>query len=271
MKRGIVFWLAILFIVAVAACGLSRLLVRLSPAVKPPPLAEKSQPSVPKVDQGLPVEITGLVRSSGLEPEEKLKLGLKYSAYQVTDFNKEVKVENLQFFGAFIEDNDPRWESLLGKCVQVNGYISEKMKSLLNSKLEVNQQYTYQRFAFVPQSFSTLPTESCLKNKETTSDRSEEGLEELEKFQGVLERSGRRPAPDIGYDYQLRLAKPYKNPFDSSGLDLEIDTLIVVPSSGQIQKELEENLGKKVELEGVMTWGYAESSYLDVRQVKLLH
>lgn len=269
MKRGIVFWLVILFIVAVAACGLSGLLVRLSPAVKPPLPAEKSQPSVPKVNQGLPVEITGLVRSSGLRSEEKLKLGLKYSAYQVTDFNEEVRVENLQFFGAFIEDNNLQWETLLGKCIRVKGHVSEQMKSFLNSKFEVNQQYTYQRFAFIPQSFSILPTESCSKNKETTSDEGEEGREELEKFQGVLERFD-RPAPDIGYDYQLRLARPYKNPFDASGLGLETDFVIVVPSSSQIQEELEKSLGKKVELEGVMGWGYTESSYLSVRQVKLL-
>lgn len=211
------------------------------------------------------VTLTGIIRSGGLSKEEKTKLGLNFSNYQLTDFNIG-QYQAGKVYGYFLESNDPEIKNFEGKCVEVKGKIKEGWGNLQDQRFELNNQYTYNRLAFVHEEVNQKNYADCQifpdpKPINRTS------FKKIEKVSGIVEHA-LRLAPDISYDYRLRLAKPFIDPLDASGNPKVYPFLDISPLNQTILLELERNMGQKVTVEGEMTWGYAESRYLKVISVK---
>lgn len=159
----------------------------------------------------------------------------------------------------YLEDNDNYGEKE-GQCVSVSGTVPERFNQFINSSYYVNKQYTYRRSPVLVSEMKILSPEECflysVKPKETpVSDESK-----IIKLTGIIKR-GKRPAPDIGEDYLVILDKPLEDVETGAGLQKEIFSL---PASFNNLMKLEEIIGKPVEFQATLEWGYAESRYLSV-------
>lgn len=201
--------------------------------------------------------VVGVLRESGLRPEEKTALGLDFSTYQV-----ERDVANsdqaASFNGIYLatEQVDP---SLLGKCVKVVGDVKKGWEKI-PTDLTLNGQYTYNRVAYLSTGIQEVDSSMCnpyQKEIEVTL----AGDKKL-SFSGVLQRFS-RPVPDIGYDYEIKLDESYDDPFDASGLTQKKDTIVLIPATNALWQQVEENMNKKIIVEGFMRWGFAESRFLE--------
>jgi hypothetical protein len=220
--------------------------------------------TIKRAKEGL-LTLTGIIRSSGLSRQEKTKLGLDFSNYQLTDFNWG-QYEEGKVYGYFLESNNPKIINFEGKCVEVKGKIKEGWENLQNQGFKLNNQFTYHRLAFIPEEVSEEEYTDCrIFPDPKPIDRTI--LKKIEKVPGIVEYA-LRPAPDIDYDYRLRLAKPFIDPLNASGNPKVYPFLDIAPFNQTILLELEKNMGEKVTVEGEMTWGYAETRYLKVISVK---
>lgn len=84
---------------------------------------------------------------------------------------------------------------------------------------------------------------------------------------GTLEEL-ERPAPDIEYDYQLKLESPYFDELNAQG-PTNITSIIVVPENETIRQTLASNVGNAVSIEGVIEWGLAETRHLKATKVSV--
>lgn len=199
--------------------------------------------------------ITGVIRTSGLSEDEKQKLGLSSVAYQLTDFNKNDKQD---LYGYYLISSDKTIETLLGKCVQITG--SEPMEWKNKNKSD-----SYLRTAFVPNSINQIDTSKCSPYSSTPS-KNVAGVEKS-TLSGIVNMSN-RPAPDINYDYQIKLSKPFLDKNNSSGSPQQVSLVEAVPDTNAIWVELTNNLNREVEIQGRMEWGYAESKYFRITSIK---
>lgn len=212
-------------------------------------------------------KIIGVIRSGGLLKEEKTKLGLKFSDYQLTDFPPGPETD-LEIYGYFLESDRPEIKELMGKCVEIGGNIKTGWGELINQNFILNDQYSFNRLAFIPEEIEIKDYFDCGLNPEFQPiDRT--SFQKIEIVTGTLEYST-RPAPDISYDYQLKLDKAFYDPQSSSGIPEIFPALDLRPFNHFILSEFDKNIGKEVEIEGEMTWGYSESRYLSVISIKLV-
>lgn len=207
-------------------------------------------------------KIIGVVRSGGLTKEEKTKLGLAFSDYQLTDFPPGPDTD-LEIYGYFLESNSPEIKDFLGKCVEIKGRVKPGWEKVTTQKFNLNNQYTFQRLAFIAEEIKAKDYFDCGINTEFRPiDRT--AFKKLEVITGTLDRT-LRPAPDIAYDYQLKLDKPYADYESSTGRVPEYyQVLDISPYNNFILVEFEKFIDQKVQIEGEMVWGYAESRYLTV-------
>ena len=75
------------------------------------------------------IEITGVIRTSGLSDEEKLKFGLTAVNYQITDFGDYQKAYREGIVMGYFLFSDNLNGDELGKCVRITGSIPEEWKS----------------------------------------------------------------------------------------------------------------------------------------------
>ncbi len=203
------------------------------------------------------ITITGVIRSSGLNEDEKQKLGLPGVDYQLTDFNKNDK---LDLYGYYLISNNKSIESLLGKCVQIIGAEPAEWKNK-------NKADSYLRSALILNSITPRNTSEC-NPYSTTPTENTAGAKKM-TLRGIVTNNN-RPAPDIYYDYQIKLSKPFLDKNNSSGSPQQIDLVDTVPDTNRVWIELTNNINHEVEIQGRMEWGYSESKYFRITSIKSL-
>lgn len=86
-------------------------------------------------------------------------------------------------------------------------------------------------------------------------------------FTGFIEKMD-RPAPDIAYDYAIKLDTPYMDEHSESGGPALRNTYSLVSNDTNITQKLEQNVGNKVTITGRIEWGYAETKHFLVQGIK---
>lgn len=221
------------------------------------------QPSKVASVKEWPVEAVGVMRASGLALDEKIRLGLKFSDFQVTQLNDATfGFGGVGFDGMYLED-DGNYGEKEGQCVSVSGTVPERFDQFINSGYYVNKQYTYRRSPILVSEMKILSPEECFiysaKPKETSVSDNNKAI----KLTGTIKR-GERPAPDISEDYLVVLDKPLKDVDTGAGVQKEIFSL---PISFNNLLKLEEVIGRPVDFTATLEWGYAESRYLSVVRI----
>jgi hypothetical protein len=186
-------------------------------------------------------------------------MGLSYANFQVADLKNRKEGE---IAGYYLESEDSEFVRYQGKCVRVIGTVKEGWQDIEKQNFTVNKQDTYQRSVLIPSEIEPLKYSTCNPYAKSVS----ESLNKV-TLKGTIIR-GVRPAPDIGYDYQLKLDEPYLDKSSFSGSPEKISTLDVAPSNNSLWETLEKSIGKKVKIEGFLAWGYSETRYLKATSVK---
>src|SRR3989344_4973592 len=201
---------------------------------------------------------TGVIRTSGLSEEEKQKFGLTTVNYQVTDFGDYQRAyQEGQIMGYFLLSSNVN-DELLGKCVRLSGVIPEEWKNKIKADV-------YNRSVLNVASIEKIDNSSC--NPYVQSQLTVDNTQEKLVLRGTAVHT-KRPAPDIGYDYQLKLVEPFTDKLNASGLGPQPQSTVdIIPPTNVIWIDLEENINKEIGVEGYMVWGYAESRYLLVISV----
>lgn len=207
------------------------------------------------------VVATGVIRTSGLNSDEKKKTDLKYSTYQLTDLSGDYTDKEVR--GYFLEGDDLFSKRYLGKCVKVEGRLVPEWEKTLQDFMK-NDQYSYGNLAMIPENITPTEMKKCSPYKGASM-----ALHDFaaSSFSGVI-RYQTRPAPDIGYDYMLFSDEGFVDP-DLTGSDsARLDHIDLTPFNNEIWIKFEDNIGKSVTLEGFYLWGYSESKYLEVHSLK---
>lgn len=230
--------------------------------------------------------LIGLLRGSGLYPDEKSKIGLNQSDYQITDLyidaelkgeflntgepNTHLLVENgKNYDGAFIEKFSENLElaNYLGKCVKVS------YSPLLNTEIPLNNEetYLYNRIPVEIFGIEQLEYDECNPYQKVVTDVYNEDQSNYLLERGVLSRIS-RPAPDINYDYELILDIPCIGCYPNArGDGEEIKSITILPSSNDqwefIEKYFTSGGSKSISLTGLGRWGYAETWYFLVENI----
>lgn len=212
------------------------------------------------------IVLIGVIRESGLSQEEASILLISNFKYQITDLkDKTFKFKDIDFDGAYLSDSDLEISKNIGKCVEITGIVAES-NDLVSSDYTVNGQYTYNRIVINPTEITVLNNNLCNVYTFNESD-----LNNLSKviLEGKINRFS-RPAPDIGYDYQVILSEPIVDNTNASGLPQTVNSYLIVPKSNEIWKIIEESIEDKdsIKIEGYENWGYAESKYILVDSIK---
>lgn len=227
--------------------------------------------AMPELDNGSSTletsfSVTGFVRSSGLGKDQKSTLGLKFSDFQVTDFYDAESSYNEEVLGYFLESSSFEFDQYLGKCVTLEGSVRDGWKNISERKFTLNNQYTFRRSVVVPEKVSLKDFDICAKSfSEINVDKSRTEL----VVKGIIKR-GRRPVPDIYYDYYLEftgkaeeLGAFYRA--DPPGIPKGITLL---PSSKLVLENFEKNINQNVIVRGILGGGYVESLVFTVFSIE---
>lgn len=205
-------------------------------------------------------EFVGVMRTEGLSEREREEMGLVGVEYQITDFpaeNAENKAET-PIFGYYLLGQNIN-SKLLGKCVKVTGKVPPEWEN-------VNLGDTLYRKAIRVSMVEKLADKDCDPYISYPGETFE-GLKRME-FAGIAERI-ERPAPDIGYDYRVKLTKTFVDEHSEAGGPMELKWVTIVPENKGIWSKIEESIdsGREIAGWGYMRWGYAESKYLEVLEL----
>ncbi|WP_224999645.1 hypothetical protein [Cesiribacter sp. SM1] len=186
-----------------------------------------------------PTQITGLLQTSGLQPDEAKALGLPERGYQLVSQN-----------AYFLKGSDTL-AAYLGQCVTLSGQMQEDWQPEQHGG-----QITYNRGLFVVEEVHPQLYSYC--HYTDTLETQPQGREV--NYTGQVERM-QRPAPDIAYDYQLRLQKPYRDQNHPVSPGKLVQTLPLVPGSFSVLSTLEAAVrqNRQLRVEGIQHQGYAES------------
>ena len=252
-KPKINYWIiSTLLLIVILFVGVSWFVLNSKNIISP-----KKRPVSVQTDQ---IVVTGVIRTSGLSDEEKQKFGLTAVDYQITDFRDYSKAYQAgQIMGYFLLSNNITiTDELLGKCVSVEGTIPEEWKNK-------NKADIYNRIVLNIVILERTDSSNC--NPYSQVQLSTDGTQEKLILRGIIVHA-KRPVPDIGYDYQLKLTEPFVDKFSSYGSPQKVSLVEVSPTTNSLWTELEDNIDKEITVEGYMAWGYAESRYLQIISVK---
>lgn len=223
------------------------------------------------IKEGKPLSLIGLVWTSGLMQEEEVVLGIS-SNYQIV---KPLPPKPQQGWsentdGMYLINNGFDFSNYLGKCVSVSGKINSGWESLENNKYEINEKWTYNRSAMVVNKIDVTDFNNCIvsHDRAVKDKKTLEGLD-YKVAKGVLE-FGKRPAPDISYDFIIILDEPFIDEQSASGKPILTKQLDISPGNDEIFMRIIDNIGKKAEISGYMEWGYAESRFLRVDNLQII-
>lgn len=191
------------------------------------------------------ISIIGVLRTSGLSDEEKQTFSLPNVDFQV------IHLRDNNVSGYYLQTNTLT-EEMLGSCIEVTGVIPAEWKNK-------DIKDTYNRSALDVSSIETIDRSICYPYSQLNTS---EEIGEVAVLNGVITHR-KRPAPDIGYDYELTLSAPFVDKLSSYGSPQTLHSVSVIPESDQVWITLEQNIGKKITIKGVMKWGYAESRYFN--------
>lgn len=199
----------------------------------PPVVAVPTDEPVP---DGLD-QITGLLQTSGLQPEEAEALGLTGGRYQL--------ISQVSYF---LEGHDSL-QAYLGQCMTFTG------KQLVPDAEGENLLTVYNHQLFKVEEASSRLYSYCYYSDTTSAQP--QGREVT--YTGQVERM-RRPAPDIAYDYQLRLQTPYRDPNHPINPGQLVQTLPLQPADFEVLSTLEGAVRHNImlQLQGIQHQGYAE-------------
>ena len=209
------------------------------------------------------VIITGVIRTSGLLDEEKQTRELTFTNYQVTGFGDYDRAYQEEQIKGYYLVSDNMKDDLMGKCTRITGSVPEEWKN----KDKIREAYG--RSVLSVKSIKTIDYSNCNPYPDSLRQWPQQG-NNLAKLilQGIVVR-GARPAPDIGYDYLLKLSESFEklspnveNFPDKTGM---ID---IIPTINDQWIFLENNIGREISLEGYLEWGYAESQYFSIINIK---
>lgn len=255
-----IFTLVILFSLVEATCDeISKSIARenLNKDIK----INNSEIVTPTIAIDERIIVTGVIRTSGLMVEEKNKLGLNYSNYQITDLKNDNKEDLV--VGYFLESINLFSRNYLGKCVKIEGKLLTEWEDV-DSGFVVNDQFTYGNLAIIPENIKPQDMTECEPYDFFEQKRNDF---ELLSFSGVLQYA-KRPAPNVSCDYQLILDEEYVDNQNSTGRPLALNQIDVVPGSNKEWLDFEEKIGRRVTLSGYYLWGYSESKYLEVNSIE---
>lgn len=223
------------------------------------------------VDMEKYVSVVGLVGYSGLSPSYKTSVGLQYSDLQVDNFNTEVALlPGPSIQGIYLEKAGLNSTLLVGKCVLVTGQVKEGWLGAGNSDTGSGTGIgadKFRRVAVLPQNISILPFDRC---NSYPVDSNQYDPTQASKYTGVIDRNV-RPSPDVDYDYKIIFSSPIKLIEDRSALIVNARSEVsVVPVNYKVRMDLEQSIGKRVEISGIVKWGYGTSEYILVVSVDTL-
>lgn len=213
--------------------------------------------------------LVGVIRTSGVTDQMATTWSISKPIYQITNLKIKPNYSGIEFDGAYLVNSNIPMEKYLGRCVQLKVGMQDLSKPFINKDYTVNGEYTYKNLLLYPLNVQPLVYSLALCNPYGDKQPTEEKKKSMQgkTFTGTMGKIT-RPAPGIGYDYELILDVPYTDPLDASGLSARKNSLIVVPSTNKIWEEIERNMGRRVIVNGYATWGYAESRYLLVTSVE---
>ncbi len=196
--------------------------------------------------QNQPEEIIykGQIQSAGLSAEEMKNIGEGNIAFQL------IGEQNYFLIG------DSSIKNHWGSCVEITGgllmYIPNENVNLYDRNLlQVN---TIKAFSG-PCIYADFNTEIPKDKTETLT--------------GKVKRI-KRPAPDIAYDYELVLDKPYIEKNSQYEENLQVKSIVLTGDKNTIANlEKAIDLNQSVQIEGAKTHGYAESIVFAVNGVNL--
>ena len=207
------------------------------------------------------VDFYGFIRTSGLQKSEKELLGLQIAEYQV-----EVPCNNDSGVCGYYLEPDPYVDLIhfLGKCTWIRGVIKPGWENVQQSGFKLNGNYTYRRLALIMRN-----EVSHLDNTDCGKIFIHKPYSEANKIilSGILQYA-QRPAPDIDYDYQLKLDNPYKDNNNASGMEQTVDTVIILPADYEISEQINSFIEKKVQVNGSWQAGYAESKFFSIESIE---
>ena len=186
-------------------------------------------------------KITGLLQTSGLQPDEAKALGIRGGHYQLISQQ-----------AYFLEGHDSL-KAFLGQCLTLSGAMAEGWEE---NPQQLNGQTTYNRRLFVVERVHPQLYSYC--HFSDTLNRQPQGREVT--YTGQVERM-QRPAPDIAYDYQLRLQKPYRDANHPVQPGRLVQTLPLSTVDFEVLSKMEAAVRqkKRLRIQGVQHQGYAES------------
>ncbi len=189
-------------------------------------------------------KLEGFIQSSGLPDSFKKKLNLDFSEYLLADTENSYLIESKEISKA-------HW----GKYVRIYGEIIEPKEWVYNTKiLKVDS------VVIVPfQNKKSMNTKVVLSKKN-----------EPKTLNGELVRK-ERPAPDIAYDYLLKIKEPIKRENPPSGEEYVLIYEIPVSWADiNMINEFEHCISEKkpITLKGNLVSGYAESLVFETIEIK---
>lgn len=211
------------------------------------------------------VSLIGAVWTSGLLDEEKEMLGID-PGYQIVKPLKPTPKGNQseKISSAYLLSNSVELFNYLGRCVSITGKIVNGWENLEENNYIINGKWTYGRSALVVNDVSIIDVNNCVYDFDWINGRVDG--QEYEKFVGQI-GFAERPAPDISYDFEIILPKPYEDDRNATGRAIWRDALDISPGTDEILVQLLENIGKDVEIYGYWEWGYAESRFFMVTAI----
>lgn len=88
-------------------------------------------------------------------------------------------------------------------------------------------------------------------------------------FSGKIQNERIPPELELGDNwYWIYFDKPFLLENNSSGKPINVDKLQVIFPTGETQSDIDKYINKEVEVTGTLTWGYAESSVIQIKSVK---
>jgi len=184
------------------------------------------------------LSVIGIVQSSGIRSFDKIDIE---ADYQIVSLNK-------AFFLLSTLDLKDYW----GKCVKVKG-------RLLNGWDITMTDYNYNTFGRIPLELEVVNEISCDSCSWIPYPKREiKSYTYKDEIKGYLFR-GKRPAPDIGWDYRIKLDSSIPHPEDPEKFESRLKSLIIHPNINldYLNKIIKDSL--HIKATGLIAGGYAES------------
>jgi len=208
--------------------------------------------------------LTGIVYTSGLTYEERGVLNA-FSDFQLEKTPISKGWPEGKIYGVYLEPNEMGFRKYLGNCVSIEGNTKKGWEGLESKSFEINGKWTYNRSVLIVDKVELKNIRDCIDDYDLAI-ADEKILKTLDRkiLTGTLRFTNGRPSPDISYDLEIKLDEPFIDEMSASGRPFLVTILDIQAATDDVHIQVLENIGKEVELEGYIEWGYAESRFFRV-------